>query len=146
MGYHYGMYGVDDDRHIVEECIQGNRKAQKALHDRYASIAYTVCYRYARNTEDAKDILQDTFMTIFQKLEQYKGDGSFEGWVRRVAVTTSIRFYKKNLKRSNQCKLSDIEYELRAANTTIEEISVKEILEVINVYRTSIGLSSICLL
>ncbi len=52
-----------------------------------------VCYRYARNREDAEDILQDAFIKIFRKMEQFKGDGSFEGWMRKIIVNTALKKY-----------------------------------------------------
>jgi len=52
-----------------------------------------VCYRYARNKEDAEDILQDSFIKIFKKISQFKGDGSFEGWMRKIVVNTALKKY-----------------------------------------------------
>ena len=52
-----------------------------------------VCYRYARNREDAEDILQDAFIKIFRKMDQFKGDGSFEGWMRKIIVNTALKKY-----------------------------------------------------
>src|SRR5215213_7302598 len=52
-----------------------------------------VCYRYARNTGDAEDILQDAFIKVFSKLSQFKSEGSFEGWIRRIVVNTALKKY-----------------------------------------------------
>jgi len=56
---------------------------------------YAVCLRYARNREDAADILQEGFLKVFTKLDQFQFQGSFEGWVRRVMVNTALRAYQK---------------------------------------------------
>ncbi len=66
---------------------------QKGLFNRYASSLLGVSNRYARNKEDAEDILQDAFIKIFHKISQFKGDGSFEGWMRRVVVNTALKKY-----------------------------------------------------
>jgi RNA polymerase sigma-70 factor (ECF subfamily) len=55
-----------------------------------------VCARYAKDNFEAEDMLQVGFVKIFEKIADYKGDGSFEGWVRRIMVNTSIEFYRKN--------------------------------------------------
>ena len=52
-----------------------------------------VCHRYARNTADAEDILQDAFIKVFKKLGQFKSEGSFEGWIRRIVVNTALKKY-----------------------------------------------------
>lgn len=124
--------GIEEDRRIVEECISGDARSEKRLYMKYANVVYTICYRYSRNEEDARDILQETFMKVFEKLGQYNGDGSLEGWIRRVAVTTSIRFYRKSLKKKNISKLSDSEYDQSDMETPLEIVSAKEIMQLIN--------------
>jgi len=56
----------------------------------------TVCYRYSKNADDAKDLLQDGFVKVFTNLKKYNFKGSLEGWIRRIMVNTSIDFYRKN--------------------------------------------------
>jgi RNA polymerase sigma factor (sigma-70 family) len=73
--------------------MREDASCQKSLFNRYASSLLGVSYRYARNKEDAEDILQDSFIKIFGKLEQFKGDGSFEGWMRRIVVNTALKKY-----------------------------------------------------
>lgn len=55
-----------------------------------------VCYRYARNRADAEDMLQEGFIRVFSRIEQYRHEGSLEGWIRRIMVTTAINFLNKN--------------------------------------------------
>lgn len=124
--------GIDEDRHLVEECISGDARSEKRLYMKYANIVYTICYRYSRNEEDARDILQETFMSVFKKMHQYKGEGSLEGWIRRVAITTSIKFYRKNLKKKKVKELSESEYEHNDMETPLEIVSAKEIMQLIN--------------
>ncbi len=81
------------DTELIKGCIREDVACQKGLFNRYASSLLGVSNRYARNKEDAEDILQDAFIKIFHKINQFKGDGSFEGWMRRVVVNTALKKY-----------------------------------------------------
>ena len=81
------------DIELIKGCIKNDALCQKSLFHRYASSLLGVCMRYARNKEDAEDILQDSFIKIFKKIVQFKGDGSFEGWMRRIVVNTALKKY-----------------------------------------------------
>ena len=67
------------DLKLIESCIKGDRKAQKVLYDHLAPRMFPLCIRYMGDRELAEDILQDGFITLFTRLDSYKGDGSFEG-------------------------------------------------------------------
>jgi RNA polymerase sigma-70 factor (ECF subfamily) len=75
---------------LITDCINGNRKRQKELYDLLAPSLYTICLRYAKSQVDAEDILQNGFIKIFTNLHKFRGEGSFEGWVRRIIVNTAI--------------------------------------------------------
>ena len=79
---------------LIAGCVRGERKAQQLLYERYASVMYPVCVRYV-GREDAKDILQDGFLTIFDKIDTYKGEGSFEGWMRKIFVNACLMHIRK---------------------------------------------------
>lgn len=68
---------------------------QEELYRRFSPKMYAVCFRYASNTEEAQDILQEGFIKVFKKLETFRGDGSFEGWVRRIFVNTAIEQFRR---------------------------------------------------
>ena len=80
---------------LVRECLKGKRLAQKELYERLSSRMFSVCIRYVGDKEIAKDILHDGFITLFSKLNTFKGDGSFEGWARRIFVNTSLMHIRK---------------------------------------------------
>jgi len=83
---------------LIEECIKGNRKCQKDLYDHFASKMFAVCLRYAKNQMDAEDILQEGFVKLYNNLHRFRGEGSFDGWVRRIFVNTAIEHIRrKNL-------------------------------------------------
>ena len=68
---------------------------QHELYQRYAPKMFGVCLRYAGNTEEAEDILQEGFIKVFNKMSSYRGEGSFEGWIRRIFVNTAIEHFRK---------------------------------------------------
>jgi RNA polymerase sigma-70 factor (ECF subfamily) len=68
---------------------------QFELYQQFAPKMYGVCLRYAGNAEEAEDILQEGFINIFNKIGSYRGDGSFEGWIRRIFVNTAIEHFRK---------------------------------------------------
>lgn len=80
---------------IIEGCIRQDSKCQRALFDRYAGKMMGVCTRYAKDTMEAEDMLQDAFIKVFQYIGQFKFEGAFEGWIRRIVVNTAIRHLEK---------------------------------------------------
>lgn len=91
------------DIQLIESCIKGDRASQKALYDRLAPRMYPVCIRYVGDRETAEDVLQDGFVTLFTHLNDYKGDGSFEGWARKIFVNTALM----SLRKKDALKMSD---------------------------------------
>lgn len=85
-----------DDRQLVKNCLQGKADAQRLLYERFAASMLAICYRYTKSLADAEDVLQEGFVKVYRNLSQYKGEGELGGWIRRIMVTTSINFLKKN--------------------------------------------------
>jgi RNA polymerase sigma factor (sigma-70 family) len=75
--------------------MEGDRRMQEELYRRFSPRMYAVCLRYAGNAEEAEDILQEGFIKVFKKLESFRGEGSFEGWVRRIFVNTAIEHFRR---------------------------------------------------
>lgn len=84
-----------DEHELIRGCLRGSAQCQRDLYERFAGKMYAVCLRYARTREDAADILQEGFVKVFTKLDQFQFQGSFEGWIRRVIVNTALRTYQK---------------------------------------------------
>ncbi len=79
---------------LIGKCKKKDRKAQEELYNLFSNKIYSVCLKYSRNQAEAKDNLQDSFVTIFNKMEQYNAKGAFEGWIRRIAVNTVLQKYR----------------------------------------------------
>ncbi|WP_136482583.1 RNA polymerase sigma factor [Cognatitamlana onchidii] len=79
---------------LIKNCKKQNTKAQSELYHLFASKLFAICLKYSRNRSEAEDNLQDAFITIFKKIEQYKHKGSFEGWIKRITVNTVLQRYR----------------------------------------------------
>ena len=116
---------------LIDSCIKGDRAAQKALYDLIAPRMFPVCIRYIGDRDAAEDILQDGFVTLFTHLGSYKGEGSFEGWARKIFVTTALM----SLRKKDALKMSeDLEAArgLRAETVSqTQNIGYKELMKLI---------------
>lgn len=86
------------EEQMLAGSIKNNAAAQEALYNRFSPRMLGVCYRFAKNREDAEDMLQDGFIKVFTQLHQYRNEGALEGWIRRIVVHTCINILKKNKK------------------------------------------------
>ena len=80
---------------IVEKCLKGDNAAQKELFEQLSGKMLSLCLRYTGDRMTAEDMLQEGFVTLFSKLDSYKGEGSFEGWARKVFATTCLMYLRK---------------------------------------------------
>lgn len=119
------------DLQLIRSCIDGDRKSQKALYDRLAPRMFPICIRYIGDRDQAADVLQDGFITLFTKLKDYKGEGSFEGWARRVFVTTALMALRKKdaLKMSEE--LDTVRGMKAETVSQIQNIGYKELMKLI---------------
>ena len=119
------------DLKLIESCIKGDRSAQKVIYDRLAPRMFPVCIRYVGDRELAQDILQDGFVTLFTRLDTYKGDGSFEGWARKIFVTTALM----ELRKKDALKMSEDLEVVRGmkteTTTQLQNIGYKDLMSVI---------------
>lgn len=81
---------------LIQKCKEKNVKAQSELYHLFSGKLFSICLKYSRNYAEAEDNLQDAFVTIFHKIGQYKEKGSFEGWLKRVAINTALQRYRED--------------------------------------------------
>ncbi|PWL39790.1 RNA polymerase subunit sigma-70 [Flagellimonas aquimarina] len=84
-----------DLEELIHNCKKGKRQAQAELYRKYSGVLFGMCLKYSRNKTEAEDNLHDSFMTIFNKIEQFNFNGSFEGWIKRITVNTVLQKYRK---------------------------------------------------
>ena len=80
---------------LIYNCQKNDTKAQSELYELFSSKLFSICLKYSRNYAEAEDNLQDSFITIFKKIKQYKNKGSFEGWLKRITINTALQRYRK---------------------------------------------------
>lgn len=83
------------DEQLVEGCLIPDASAQKQLYERFNRKMFAVCLRYSSSREDGEDLLQEGFVKVFNKLSSYKGEGSLEGWIRKVIVNTALDHFRQ---------------------------------------------------
>ncbi len=120
-------YTIDD---LMEGCKAGDRKMQEMLYKLTASKMLAVCMRYAKDHMEAEDVLQMGYVKIFQKVKDYRGEGSFEGWIRRIMVNTAIESYRKNLRTLNVVPIEDA-YEQPSQGFDYSSLGMQDLLKVI---------------
>lgn len=80
---------------LIIRCQQNDPLAQEQLFRLYAPKLYAICLKYSRNSEEAEDSLHDSFLLIFNKIQQYAFKGSFEGWLKRLTLSTVLQKYRR---------------------------------------------------
>lgn len=90
-----GIWHPHEEAQLVDGCKSGSRTAQEEVFNSMYRRLLGVCMRYADDDDEAKDILQNGFIKVFKSVENYKGDGSFEGWVKRIVINTAIDNYRR---------------------------------------------------
>jgi len=113
---------------LIENCKNNNTKAQGELYKLFSSKLFSICLKYSKNYAEAEDNLQDAFLIIFNKIEQYKSKGSFEGWLKRVTINTVLQKYRnqKVFDIVNENIVEDVELEVDE-----DDISIDYLLQII---------------
>ncbi len=118
------------DEQIVKGCINKNAIAQKNLYEKFARKMMGVCLRYCDSSEEAEDVVQNGFISIFENIESFKGTGSLEGWVRKIMVNTALTNIRKNKKLKQNIELDSVEFMI-PSNTHSESLEAKDLLKII---------------
>jgi len=121
-----------DDNALIDKCLKGDQRSQRALFEKYAPRMYTVCLRYAKDSDEAQDILQDTFIKIFKKLDAYNGMGSFEGWIRRITVNTALDHIRKNVKFQDNTQIENESFRIEQNTFFGDGLEEEELMQIIN--------------
>lgn len=107
-----------NESEIIEGCLKGERKAQQHLYETYSRKFFAICLRYIKDRDLAEDVMIESFMKIFEKLNQFESKGSFEGWMKRIIVTQALLTLRNNknlnmeVNMENVSDLSNHQYEL----------------------------------
>lgn len=119
------------DKELIEHCLANDPRAQEFLYKRFSRRMYGVCLRFARNTLEADDILQEGFIKVFAHLKDFRSDGSLEGWVRRVIVNTAINYYNSRLQELNETPIDKAVVMNSTTEDILDKISAGDLLHLI---------------
>jgi RNA polymerase sigma-70 factor, ECF subfamily len=122
---------TDRQQFIIKGCIAGDRSSQQSLYDIYARRMMGVCLWYARNREEAEEILQDGFMKVFKYINTYKGKGSFEGWIRKIMVNTALVKCRSNSQLRIIVEFDAKEHDSKETVSIIEMLEAKDLLKLV---------------
>jgi RNA polymerase sigma-70 factor (ECF subfamily) len=119
------------EKELIKACLAGDRKSQQLLFETYAPKMMTLCRRYARHHMEAQDIMQDGFIKMFQNLEKFQFEGSFEGWLRRIMVNTALKKISKKSFTHERIGLDET-YEGSYSARIFENLSADDILSLVS--------------
>jgi RNA polymerase sigma-70 factor (ECF subfamily) len=134
------------DDEIIDGCLRGERKFQKALYDKFSGKMFAVCLRYAADFNKAEDLMQDGFIKVFRNIEKFRREGSFEGWIRRIFVNSCIESFRRNttLYAIQETNVKSMEYNDTGA---LEKLKMEDLLKMVSElstgYRTVFNLYAI---
>lgn len=120
-----------DDATLIIECVNGNARAQRLLFDKFARKMFSVCLRYAKNEEQAEDVLQDGFVKVYGKLKDFKSEGSLEGWIRRIMVNTALDQIRKNNKQLGDTNIDDVGYKIENNDFIVEKMMAEDLMKMV---------------
>ena len=120
-----------DDATLIKECLSGSVRAQKTLFDKFAPKMFGVCLRYCKSREQAEDALQEGFIKVFFKLKDFKLQGSFEGWIRRIMVNTSLDTLRKEMKISSEIEVEDVLSGKESSISVLSQLAEAELISLI---------------
>lgn len=115
---------------LLEECKAGNKQAWDLLYRHTSRKMFAICMRYAKNRMEAEDILQTSYVKVFQKIREYRGEGSFEGWIKRIIINCAIESYRKNLHTLKVVQF-DQEYEQPITVFDFSHLEMQDLMKVI---------------
>ena len=98
-----------DERELIKGCVDNDVQCQKVLYEQYAPKMMGVSLRYCNSKMEAEDVLQDAFIKIFNKINTFKGEGSFEGWIRKIVVFTALKSNDKRVQKFEPGSLENVQ-------------------------------------
>jgi len=122
---------IPSESDLINGCIKGDAQMQRLLYDQFSAKMYGVCLRYAENTEDANDVMQEGFIKVYKSLSKFRAEGSFEGWIRRIFINTSIEHFRKKVKLYNVTEIQENTIEDSELDV-LDSLATKDILNIIN--------------
>ena len=131
---------------LIEDCKKQKSKAQRKMYNKYASMVMAVCLRYMSDRQRAEDMLQDSFVKLFEKIDKYDSTGSFDAWVRRLTANTCLDQLRKDKKQLLDVHIDDVQITSKES-TVLQQMNANDIMEIVRElpdgYRTVFNLYAV---
>ena len=117
---------------IIDQCLQGNEKAQFQLYRLYYKTMYSVSLRILNNEAEAEDVMQEAFLSAFRKLDTYRGEVSFGAWLKKIVINRSLDYLKKKKIKFEEInektsEISDLDTKYKEVNMEIIKKAISEL-------------------
>ena len=126
----FKIYRAKEDE-LIKGCLRRDRTAQKRLYEAYSSKLYGLCYRYVKDSMEAEDVLVTAFMKVFEKIDQFKNEGSFEGWIRRIVVNEALTSLRRNRSMYLETELEQVDYDPNY-KTLHDHLEAEDLIQLVN--------------
>lgn len=100
-----------EHKELIEACVKGDRLAQRNLYDIFSRKMYVVCLRYTKSQQEAEDVLQDSFIKVFNNLKGYRGESRLDYWIKRIVINTALNSQRKKLYMYPMVDIEDVKNE-----------------------------------
>ncbi|HEY5463686.1 MAG TPA: RNA polymerase sigma factor [Hanamia sp.] len=116
---------------LLKDCLKLKPEAQRMLYEHFAPLMLGVCFRYTKSMDDAEEVLQEGFVKVFARLNQFKGDGEFSGWIRKIMVNTALTYLKTNQRYRYDLSYDETLLHLVSTENPAVDLETKELAELI---------------
>ena len=123
---------MTSEQKLIRELQGKNPRYQKLLFEQYASKMLGVCTRYFNDINEAQDALMEGFVKVFSNIDKFRSEGSFEGWIRRIMVNTSLNLHRKNLKHYYHVNIDDTQDRIEDYRQSYDHLQVEDMLKMIH--------------
>ena len=122
---------MHSEQELIQACIRQERPAQRKLYERFASKLFVTAMRYTKNRTDAEDVLQDSFIKIYQKLENFRFDCPLEAWLRKVVVNTALKHLQKQPNYAQHIDSEQVADEIEDSEFTLSGFEFEQLMGIV---------------
>ena len=119
------------DKELIKNCIRGKKEAQYLLYQQFAATMLGVCYRYTKSLDDAEDVLQEGFIKVFTKINQFKNEGELGAWIRKIMVNSAINYIQKHNRYRKELQTEDKALHIISDDNPEINLDIKDLVELI---------------